>query len=53
MFAFLGAYAANGFLDAFSWDMFLEPVIFFLGVYFIGYLLLDQPTEGLGSRLHS
>jgi len=53
MFAFLGAYAANGFLEAFSWGMFLDLVIFFLGVYFIGYLLLDHPAEGLGSRLHS
>jgi len=53
MFAFLGAYAVNGLLDAFSWCMFFEPVIFFLGVYFIGYLLLDQPTEGLGCWLHS
>ena len=40
MFAFLGAYATNGLFNAFSWSMFLELVIFFLGMLFIGYLLL-------------
>jgi len=49
MFAFLGAYAVNGFLDAFSWGLFLDLVICFLGVYFIGYLLFDHPAEGLAS----
>jgi len=53
MFAFLGAYAANGLLNAFSWGKFLDLVILFLGVYFIGYLLLDHPTEGLGSLHHN
>jgi len=53
MSAFLGAHAANGLLNAFSWGMSLELVVFFLGVFFIGYLLLEQPAEGLGSLLHS
>jgi len=53
MFAFLGAHATNGLLNTFSWGMFHEFVVFFLGVFFIGYLILDQPTEGLGSLFHN
>ena len=47
MFAFLDAHATNGLLNAFSWGMSLEFGVFLLGVYFIDYLLLDQPTEDL------
>jgi len=53
MFDFLGAHETNGLLNLFSWGMFLELVVFFFGVFFIGYLLLEQPTKGLGSLLHS
>ena len=53
MSAFLGTHATNGLLHGFSWGMFLELIIFLFGMYFIGYLLPDQPTEGLGSLLHN
>jgi len=47
MLAFLRTYSTNSLLNAFSWGLFLERVICFLGVYFIWYLLLEKAAKPL------
>ena len=53
MSAFLGTHTTNSLLHDFSRRMPLELIIFLFGMFFIGYLLLEQPAEGLGSLLHN